>query len=309
MNRNSKIYVAGHSGMVGSAIIRRLEKDGYNNLICRTHSELDLTRQADVEAFFRSECPDIVFLTAANVGGVADNRKYPAEHLTDNTYIELNVIRCAFLSGCKQLLFISSNCIYPKDAELPIKEESFMKGEPDPDWEGYGISKIVGVKLCEYYSRQYGVRYMSAVPCNLYGINDCYDPAKSRVAAALIRRFHEAKVNNAKSVEIWGDGNALREFLFADDLADACLFLMENYFQIGIINVSPGTETSIRDLSYIIKDIVEYNGEIIFNKDKPGGIFRKNMSCEKINSLGWYAQTDLKQGIKIAYESYRSTLR
>lgn len=301
MDTNKKIYVAGHTGMVGSAIMRKLGNIGCKNVIGKDISELDLTRQTEVEKFFETEKPDMVFLVAANVGGVADNRQYPAEHLTDNAYIELNVINSAFHFGCKQLLFISSNCIYPKDAPLPLKEESFMDGKLDPDWEGYGISKIVGAKLCEYYSRQYGVQYISAVPCNLYGINDCYDTKKSRVTAALLRRFHEAKLNGIPSVEIWGDGTALREFLFADDLADACVFLMDNYNSGKIINVSPGIETSIKDIAYTIKEVVGYEGEIVFNTEKPGGIPRKNMSCEKINALGWKAQTDLKTGLEIAY--------
>lgn len=304
MKQSSKIYVAGHNGMVGSAIIRQLYKKGYENIIGKTINELDLTRQADVESFFEAEKPDIVFLVAAKVGGVADNRQFPAEYLIDNTYIELNVIRSAFSTGCKHLLFISSNCIYPQNAPLPLKEESFMDGKLDSDWEGYGISKIVGAKLCQYYNVQYGVQYISAVPCNLYGINDCFDPAKSRVVAALIRRFHEAKINNADSVEIWGDGSALREFLFADDLAEACLFLIDNYKQPEIINVSSGIETSIKEIAYIIKDTVGYNGDIVFNTNKPGGISRKNMSCEKINMYGWKAKTDIKQGIKTAYSHF-----
>lgn len=304
MNKNSKIYVAGHAGMVGSAIVRKLKSDGYLNIIGKTKEELNLTRQADVEIFFEQEKPDVVFLVAANVGGVMDNRQYPAEHLIDNSYIELNVIRNALENGCKQLLFISSNCIYPKNASLPLKEEDFMSGTLDSDWEGYGISKIVGVKLCEYYSKQYGVQYISVVPCNLYGINDCYDTAKSRVVAALIRRFHEAKVNGKESVEIWGDGTALREFLYADDLADACIFLINNYNKPEIINISPGIETSIRDIAYIVRETVGYKGEIVFNTDKPGGIPRKNMLCEKMKALGWQAKTDLKTGIRIAYSTF-----
>ncbi len=304
MDFNSKIYVAGHDGMVGSAIVRRLKRDGYANIVGKSFGELDLTRQLDVELFFECEKPDVVFLVAANVGGVMDNRQFPAEHLIDNTYIELNVIKAAYENGCKQLLFISSNCIYPKDAPLPLKEEEFMNGKLDPDWKGYGISKIVGAKLCEYYSRQHNVQYISAVPCNLYGINDCYEPSKSRVVAALIKRFHEAKIGKKESVEIWGNGTALREFLFSDDLADACIFLINNYNQSGIINVAPGIETSIKDMAYIIKETVGYDGEIMFNTDKLGGIPRKNMSTDRIKSLGWQAMTDLKKGIKIAYSAF-----
>ena len=302
MDINKKIYVAGHSGMVGSALMRKLKSIGCTNIIGKDINELDLTRQSQVEEFFEKEKPDVVFLVAANVGGVADNRQYPAEHLSDNAYIELNVINSAFKNGCKQLLFISSNCIYPKNAPLPLKEESFMDGKLDPDWEGYGISKIVGAKLCEYYSKQYGVQYISAVPCNLYGINDCYDEKKSRVVAALIRRFHEAKINGYESVEIWGDGTALREFLFADDLADACVFLMDKYYESDIINVSPGIEHSIKDIALMIKEAVGYDGEIVFNTDKPGGIHRKNMSCEKLHKLGWTAKTDMLTGVNTAYE-------
>lgn len=304
MNIHKKIYVAGHSGMVGSALVRKLKSIGCTNIISKDKNELNLTRQLQVEDFFEKEKPDIVFLVAANVGGVADNRQFPAEHLSDNAYIELNVINSAFRNNCKQLLFISSNCIYPQNAPLPLKEDSFMDGKLDPDWEGYGISKIVGAKLCEYYSKQYDVQYISAVPCNLYGINDCYDEKKSRVVAALIRRFYEAKANGYDSVEIWGDGTALREFLFADDLADACVFLMNKYHESDIINVSPGVEHSIKDIAMIIKEAVGYEGKIVFNTDKPGGIHRKNMSCKKLQKLGWTYKTKFEDGIRLAYEDF-----
>lgn len=304
MNINSKIYVSGHNGMVGSAILRQLERYGYKNIIMRSSSELDLTRQKAVEEFFELEKPEVVFLVAANVGGVKDNRDYPAEHLIDNSLIAINVIRNAYQNGCKQLVFISSNCIYPTNAELPLKESDLLNGPLDKDWEGYGISKIVGLKLCEYYSRQYGVQYLSVVPCNLYGINDCYDPQKSRVTASLIRRFHEAKTSGSDTVEIWGDGTALREFLFSDDLADACIFILNNYHENEIINVSPGCEFSIKELAYAIKDVVGYTGKIFFNTEKPGGIPRKNMSIEKLNNLGWKAKNDLKIGLEQAYQFY-----
>lgn len=306
MEKTAKIYVAGHTGMVGSAIVRALKAQGYTNLILRTHDELDLTRQADVERFFASERLDVVFLIAANVGDINDNREYPAEHLIDNSLIAINVIRNAYTTGCKRLLFISSNCIYPTNAELPLKETSILQGPLDINWEGYGISKIVGLKLCEYYSRQYGLDYFSVVPCNLYGINDCYDPQKSHVVASLIRRIHEAKINNAEFVEIWGDGSALREFLYADDLAEACVFLIDNHADKNVINLSHGTEVSIRELAILIKEIVGYEGNLIFNADKPGGIYRKNMSINVLNELNWHASTSLKEGLKKSYEYYKS---
>lgn len=307
MDKNAKIYVAGHAGMVGSAIVRCLKEQGYVNIIGKTIEELDLTRQEHVEAFFRKEKPEYVFLVAANVGGIEENRNYPAKHLIDNIYIEFNVIQSAFLSGCKKLLFISSNCMYPAEAELPIKESSILSGRLDENWEAYGLAKIAGVKLCEYYAKQYGVNYFSVIPCNLYGINDCYDPKNSHVIAAMIRRFHEAKLNNAESVEIWGDGTALRELLFADDLAEACVFLIDNYKGDEFLNIAPGNEMSIRDIAYVIKETVGYNGKVVFNADKPGGIHRKNMSCEKIKALGWSAKTNFKDGVQKAYEFYKNT--
>ncbi len=308
MKKLDKIYVAGHTGMIGSALVRALINRGYSNLILKTHDELDLTNQKSVEDFFLAEKPDVVFLVAANVGGIADNREYPAEHLVDNAYIALNVVSSAYRVNCKHLLFISSNCIYPVSAKLPLCEDSFMTGKLDPDWEGYGLSKMIGVKLCEYYSREYGVQYISAVPCNLYGINDCYNPQKSRVVAALIQRFHDAKIKGIETVEIWGDGSALREFLFSEDVADACIFLINNYFENKMINVSSGIENSIKDIAYKIGDIVGYQGKIVFNDSKPGGIPRKNMSCDKINKLGWYAKYDLSIGLEMAYEWFKNNI-
>lgn len=306
MNKNSKIYVAGHTGMVGSAIVRELKRQGYENIVGKTIDELDLTNQAEVKKFFEAEKPEYVFLVAANVGGIEENRKYPAEHLTDNVLIELNIMQSALTYGCKNLLFISSNCMYPAEAELPIKEESILSGKLDENWEAYGIAKIMGVKLCEYYSKQYAVNYFSVIPCNLYGINDCYDPSKSHVIAAMIRRFHEAKKNSFSTVEIWGDGTALRELLYADDLADACIYLIDKNKEYSFINITSGYEMSIKDIAYAIKEAVGYDGEIVFNTDKPGGIHRKNMSCEKLNSLGWKAKTEFKDGIKKAYDFYKN---
>ena len=306
MNKNSKIYVAGHTGMVGSAIVRELKRQGYENIVGRTIDELDLTNQYEVRKFFETEKPEYVFLVAANVGGIEENRKYPAEHLTDNVLIELNIMQSALTYGCKNLLFISSNCMYPANAELPIKEESILSGKLDENWEAYGIAKILGVKLCEYYSKQYAVNYFSVIPCNLYGINDCYDPNKSHVIAAMIRRFHEAKKNGSATVEIWGDGTALRELLYADDLADACIYLIDKNKEYSFINITSGYEMSIKDIAYTIKEAVGYDGEIVFNTDKPGGIHRKNMSCEKLNILGWKAKTEFRDGIKKAYEFYKN---
>lgn len=309
MEKKAKIYVAGHNGMVGSAIVRQLKSEGYNNIICKSYNELDLTKQTEVENFFIEEKPEYVFLAAANVGGLEENIKNPSKHLTDNVLIELNVIENAFKQGCKNLLFISSNCMYPANAELPIREECILTGNLDRNWEAYGLAKIIGVKLCEYYSKQYGVNFFSVIPCNLYGINDCYDPKNAHVIASLIQRFHNAKINNLPSVEIWGDGSALRELLFADDLADACVFLMSNCKKIDFLNIAPGNEMSIKEAANIIKETVGYTGEIVYNTNKPGGIHRKNMSCEKIHSLGWKAKTDFASGVKAAYEFYLKSFK
>ena len=304
MEKNAKIYVAGHNGMVGSAFVRQLQAAGHTNIICKTHNELDLTRQAEVEKFFAEEKPEYVFLTAANVGGMMTNKRFPAEHMIDNTYIEMNVIKSAFDNSCKHLLFVSTNCMYPASAPLPIKESSLLQGSLDSIWEAYGIAKILGVKLCEYYSKQYGVQYISVVPCNLYGINDSYDPEKSHVVAANIKRFHEAKKAGLKSVEIWGDGSALREFLFADDLVNACLLLMDKYNDTEMINIAPGYEISIKDMALIIKDVVGYEGNVVFNKDKPNGVRSKKLDCKKLQELNWKPSTSFQEGIKIAYADF-----
>lgn len=308
MDKNAKIYVAGHSGMVGSAIVRELERQGYLNIVTRTHTELNLTRQEQVEAFFEAEKPEYVFLAAAKVGGIADNRQYPVEQLIENSRITINVMEAAHRNGCRNLLYIASNCIYPKDAILPLSEDSLMQGVLDNDWEGYGLSKLLGVKLCEYYRKEYNKNFCAIAACNLYGVGDCYLPEKSRVVASLIRRFHEAKVNNAECVEIWGTGKPLREFLFADDLADACIFLMNKQPEEVLLNIGAEKEYNIRELAEMIKEVTGYKGSLFFDSEKKDGIYRKNMDSSKIRELGWEPKVKIQEGLKQAYQAYAMSL-
>jgi GDP-L-fucose synthase len=304
MHLNSKIYVAGHNGMVGSAIDRLLKKKGYTNLIKKTSSELDLRNQTKTENFFKEQQPEYVFLAAAKVGGILANNNYKADFLYDNLMIEANIIHAAANSGVKKLLFLGSSCIYPKFAPQPIKEEYLLTGELEPTNDAYAIAKITGIKLCEAYRAQYGSNFISVMPTNLYGIGDNYHPQNSHVLPALIRKFHEAKFENHDQVTIWGTGTPRREFLFADDLADACLFLMENYDEKEIINVGSGTDYTISELAQIIKDIIGYEGEIIYDHTKPDGTPRKLMDSSRVNALGWKPVTGLKEGIQQAYNDF-----
>lgn len=312
MEFHEKIFVAGHKGLVGSAVKRKLEEKGYINLLCRTHEELDLGRQQAVEDFFALEKPAYVFLAAAKVGGIQANFSYPAEFIYDNLAIEMNVISSAYKFGVKKLLFLGSSCIYPKFAPQPLKEECLLTGELEPTNEAYALAKIAGVKLCEYYNKQYGTNYISVMPTNLYGPHDNFDLNTSHVLPALIRKFHEAKLNNKSSVEIWGTGTPRREFLYVDDLADACVFLMENcdWYNIGnCINIGTGEDLSVEELAGVVKKIVGFKGEFVFNPEKPDGTPRKLLDVNRINDLGWEARTPLETGIRYTYEWYKNNIK
>ena len=304
MDLNSKIWVAGHRGLVGSAIVRRLESLGYKNIITRSSTELDLRRQLDVEKFFELEKPEYVFLGAAKVGGIMSNNTYRADFIYDNLMIESNVIHSSHLYGVKKLLFLGSSCIYPKLAEQPLKEESLLSGYLESTNEPYSIAKIAGLKLCENYYNQYGDCFISCMPTNLYGPNDNYDLYNSHVLPALIRKFNEAKVNGLEVVEVWGTGSPYREFLHVDDLADACVFLMNNYNDNQFINIGSGIELTIKDLVELISDIIGYTGEIYWNVDKPDGTPRKLLDVSKLGDLGWKAKIGLKEGIMNVYREY-----
>jgi GDP-L-fucose synthase len=303
MEKASKIYVAGHRGMVGSAIVRKLQAEGYQNIVVRSSSELDLRNQAAVEAFFAAEKPEHVFLAAAKVGGILANNTYRADFLYENLMIESNLIHQSFVHKVKKLLFLGSSCIYPKLAPQPLKEEYLLSGFLEPTNEPYAIAKIAGIKLCENYRTQYGCDFISAMPTNLYGPNDNYDLKNSHVIPALIRKFHEAKINNAPKVEIWGTGSPLREFLHVDDLAEASLFLMNNYSGLQFVNVGSGEEISIKDLALLVGKIIEYNGEIVFDSTKPDGTPRKLMNIDKLSGLGWRPKISLTKGLEEVYKT------
>lgn len=303
--RNAKIYVAGHRGMVGSAIWRALEKKGYGNLIGHTHTELDLQNQQAVAEFYRAEKPEYVFVAAAKVGGILANSTQPAEFLYSNLQIQNNLIHGAYKSGVKKLLFLGSSCIYPKLADQPLKAESLLTGPLEPTNEWYAVAKIAGIKLCQAYQRQYGCDFISAMPTNMYGPNDNYDLESSHVLPALIRKFHEAKVSNAPSVPCWGTGSPLREFLYADDLGRACVFLMENYSEEQFINVGSGSELSIKDLAERVGKVIGFEGEIAWDTSKPDGTPRKLMDSSRLFALGWQPEVDLESGIKLAYEDFK----
>lgn len=306
MEKQAKIYIAGHRGMVGSAIHRKLTKEGYTNIITRVSAELDLRSQQQVADFFAAEKPDYVFLAAAKVGGIVANNTYRAEFLYDNLQIQNNVIHQSYLNRVKKLMFLGSSCIYPKMAPQPLKEEYLLTGLLEPTNEPYAIAKIAGIKMCDAYRAQYGCNYISVMPTNLYGYNDNYHPQNSHVLPALIRRFHEAKVNNAPSVTIWGTGSPLREFLFADDLAEACFYLMQNYDEEGLVNIGTGKDLSIKDLAMLIKQIVGYEGSIEFDASKPDGTPRKLMDVSKLHSKGWHHRIELEEGIQLAYQDFLS---
>lgn len=301
MNLDAKIYVAGHRGLVGSAIVRNLEAKGYKNIICRTHKELDLTNQEAVRTFFEEEKPEYVFLAAAKVGGIHANNTYPADFIYDNLMIQNNVIKAAHDFKVKKLLFLGSTCIYPKMAPQPIKEEYLLTGSLEETNEAYAVAKIAGLEMCKFFKRQYGDNFISCMPTNLYGPNDNFDLKNSHVLPALIRKFHEAKVNNSEAVEVWGTGTPLREFLYVDDMADACVFLMENYDGEQHVNIGTGEEVSIRELAETVKEVVGFEGELVFNTDMPDGTPRKLTTVEKLHGLGWKHKVSLNEGIKLAY--------
>ena len=309
MEKSSKIFVAGHRGMVGSAIVRQLVSQGYTNIITRTHSELDLTRQADVEKFFSEEEPEYVFLAAAKVGGIAANSDAPADFMYMNMTLEMNVIHAAWQNGCKKLLFLGSSCIYPRLAPQPMPESCLLTSSLEQTNEAYALAKISGLKYCEYLNRQYGTDYISVMPTNLYGPNDDYDPHRSHVLPALIARFDKAKKDGVKSVTCWGDGSPLREFLYVDDLADLCVFLMNNYSGNETVNAGTGKEITIKELSEMVARIVGYQGEIKWDTTKPNGTPRKLLDVSKATKLGWTYNVELEDGIRLAYEDYKRSFK
>ena len=304
MEKNAKIYIAGHRGMVGSAIHRKLTKEGFSNIITRTSKELDLRDQQAVQQFFDQEKPDYVFLAAAKVGGIVANNTYRADFLYENLAIQNNVIHQSYKHGVTKLMFLGSSCIYPKLAPQPLKEDYLLTGLLEETNEPYAIAKIAGIKMCEAYRAQYGCNYISVMPTNLYGFNDNYHPENSHVLPALIRRFHEAKINGTPEVTIWGSGSPLREFLFADDLAEACYFLIENYDEPQLVNIGTGEDISIKDLALLVKKVLAYEGTLTFDSTKPDGTPRKLMDVSKLHKLGWKHTIELEQGIKLAYEDF-----
>lgn len=302
LNRNGKIYVAGHRGLVGSALLRRLEREGFQNIVTRTHAELDLTRQADVEAFFAKERPDYVILAAAKVGGIHANDTYPADFIMKNLQMECNVIDSAYKNQVKKLLFLGSSCIYPRECPQPIKEEYLLSDYLEKTNEAYALAKIAGLKMCAYYNKQYGTDYISVMPCNLYGINDNFALENSHVLPALLRKFHEAKLKDAPTVTVWGSGKPLREFLNVDDLADACLYLMDHYKGNDFFNVGYGQEVTILELAQLIKKVTGYQGEIVMDASKPDGTMRKLTDISRIKDTGWAPRIDLETGLRQTYE-------
>ena len=306
MNRDVKIYVAGHRGMVGSAIVRRLKAGGYTNIVTRSHAELDLVNQAAVAEFMKAERPDYIFMAAARVGGIHANNVYRAEFLYQNLMIETNVVHAAWQAGVERMLFLGSSCIYPRDCPQPIREEYLLTGPLEQTNEPYAIAKIAGVKLCESYNRQYGTRYVSGMPTNLYGPNDNYDLDSSHVMPALIRKVHEAKIRGDRQLVVWGSGRPMREFLYVDDMADACVFLMEKDVNEGLINIGTGEDITIRELAQTIMGVVGFTGEIVYDQTKPDGTPRKLMSVDRLSALGWKATTSLCDGIARAYADFAS---
>ena len=304
MEKNSKIYVAGHRGMVGSAIVRELERQGYTNIVTRTHKELDLTRQADVEAFFEAEKPEYVFLAAAKVGGIIANQSALADFMYENMILEMNVIHAAWKNGCKKLEFLGSSCIYPRMAPQPMPENCLLTGSLEKTNEAYALAKISGLKYCEYLNRQYGTDFISVMPTNLYGPNDNYHPEHSHVLPALIRRFHEAKEAGLEEVTCWGDGSPLREFLYVDDLANLCVFLMNNYSGDETVNAGTGKELTIKELTTLVAEVVGFKGKINWDTSRPNGTPRKLLDVSKAAKLGWTYKIELRDGIKLAYEDF-----
>jgi GDP-L-fucose synthase len=309
MEKNNKIFVAGHRGMVGSAIVRKLKNEGFSAILTRTSSELDLTNQQAVSDFFAKEKPEYVFLAAAKVGGILANNIYRAEFLYNNLLIESNVIHASYVNGVKKLLFLGSSCIYPKLAPQPLKEEYLLTGLLEPTNEPYAIAKIAGIKLCEAYRDQYGCNFISAMPTNLYGQGDNYHPQNSHVIPALLRKFHEAKTSKADHVEIWGTGSPFREFMYVDDLAEACFFLMEQYNDKLFVNMGTGDEVTIKELAFVVKDVTDFEGEIRFDTSKPDGTPRKLMDSTRIHDMGWKHKTSLKEGLKMAYQHFQEEIK
>ncbi len=308
MNKTDKIYVAGHRGLVGSAIVRNLKSKGYNNIVGRTHKELELTDQQAVRAFFEEERPDVVVLAAAKVGGINANNTTPAEFIYDNMQVQCNVIHCCHQYGVKKLLFLGSTCIYPKMAPQPIPEDALLTGPLETTNEAYAVAKIAGMEMCKFYKRQYGDDFISCMPTNLYGPHDNYDLNGSHVLPAMIRKFHEAKLNNAPSVELWGTGTPLREFLYVDDMADACVFLLENYDGEQHVNIGTGKEVTIKELAEMVKKTVGFEGEIIWNDGMPDGTPRKLTDVTKLHSLGWRHKVELEEGIRMAYDWFKENV-
>jgi GDP-L-fucose synthase len=304
MNHTDKVYVAGHRGMVGSALLRKLRQEGFDNLVFKTSSELDLRNQSEVHRFFQEEKPAYVFLAAAKVGGILANNTYRADFLYDNLMIQNNIIHAAFENGVRKLMFLGSSCIYPKNAPQPLKEEYLLTGELEPTNEPYAIAKIAGIKLCDAYRAQHGCNFISVMPTNLYGPNDNYDLASSHVLPALLRKFHEARTRGEQFVTLWGTGKPRRDFLHVHDLADACFFLMEHYNEAGLVNIGTGTDIEIRELALLIKNITGYEGEIIQDLEKPDGTFRKLMDVSKLNRMGWTAGIGLEEGIRQVYADF-----
>lgn len=308
MEYNDKIYVAGHKGLVGSAIVRKLQNHGYVNILMKTRKEVDLRRQAEVEAFLEQEKPDYIFLAAAKVGGIHANNTYPGEFIYDNLMIQSNIIHSAFLSKVKKLLFLGSSCIYPRQCPQPMKEEFLLDGKLEPTNEPYSVAKIAGIKMCQSYNRQYGTNYISVMPTNLYGPGDNFDLQNSHVLPALVRKFHEAKKQSKRTVEIWGTGKPRREFLHVDDLADASVFLMNHYNDSEIINIGVGKDITIRELAELIAQITGFKGDLVFNTSKPDGTPRKLLDISRISSLNWQAEIPLRKGIEQTYRWYLNSL-
>ena len=302
MNRNEKIFIAGRNGLVGSSIERVFRQNGFNYIVGLSSKELDLRNQALVKQYFEAERPDYVILAAAKVGGIMANMQYPAEFLYDNLAIQINIIESAYRFGVKKLLFLGSSCIYPRLAPQPMREEYLLDGKLEPTNEGYAIAKIAGMKMCEMYNRQYGTDYISVMPCNIYGIGDNFDPQRSHVVAAIIRKVHEAKVNNSPFVDVWGTGNARRELLFGDDLAEACLFLLQNYSGNDFFNVGTGYDMSIREMVEIVQEVIGYKCEMHFDISKPDGMPQKVMDISRLTKAGWKYKTDLREGIRRTYQ-------
>ena len=304
MKIDDKIYVAGHNGLLGSAILRLLKKEGYENIITKSSSELDLRKKDDVDLFFKNEKPDIVILAAAKVGSIIENKNFPVEFLSDNIAIETNVINASFKYDAEKLIFISSSCVYPTTANQPLTEKNIFTGPLEKENEAYGLAKLVGLKLCEYYNKEYGKKFISVLPTNLYGENDKFDPEHSHVITGVMTRMHDAKVNNKKEVVIWGSGNIYREFMYVDDAADAILFLLKNYDGSDVINLGTGIDLTIKELVSEIKEVVGFNGDLVLDTSKPDGIYKRHLNMSRLKQLGWQPKISLKQGLNLTYEWY-----